>query len=605
MSKRRQEMPQFGSFPHQRFWGIFVAGFLLSCIIFLSGVWTVVSSLQIIAPGVEIAGTKVGGKNDKEAKALLEARVGKPPEAQVELSIENKRFATPSADLGMRYDIDGAIAKAMAVGRGERGFDNFVRVVDTTLIGEKIPLSITFDEVPVKGWVASVAAQIDTVGASPSVALKTSGNANTLVVKPGTFGREVDKNALIAAIMTQRSLPLHILGIPAHDTPPLSESEQEIVRRRAEVFIGKILYFAVDDQEYILNDTKMIGFLALPAWYNSEEIGKEVGIWKDRVTRDPQEPNIVVEGTKVVSFTPPLYGRTINAEETVERVKSQMQKFEGLGALTASETDEGTEAVPVQVPISRVDPQKKLSELNNLGINERIGFAESYFYHSIPGRVHNVALTANRIHLTVIPPDGVFSFNTALGEVSQATGYKQAYVIQAGRTILGDGGGVCQGSTTVFRTALNAGLPIVSRRGHSYRVSYYEQNAPPGLDATVYSPSVDFKFKNDTPGYILLTTKVDTANYHLIVELWGTSDGRKAELSEYKIWDKVPARATVYQEDPSLPVGTTKQVDWSAPGAKASFRYTVTRGDRTIIDETYKTVYKPWAAVYLVGTAGR
>jgi len=76
-----------------------------------------------------------------------------------------------------------------------------------------------------------------------------------------------------------------------------------------------------------------------------------------------------------------------------------------------------------------------------------------------------------------VKPGEVFSFNGSVGDISTLSGYKQAYIIQDGKTVLGDGGGVCQVSTTMFRAALDAGLPIVERRAHSYRVGYYEQAA--------------------------------------------------------------------------------------------------------------------------------
>ena len=64
-------------------------------------------------------------------------------------------------------------------------------------------------------------------------------------------------------------------------------------------------------------------------------------------------------------------------------------------------------------------------------------------------------------------------------------------------------------SSTAFRAALLAGLPILERTNHAFAVSYY--TAPfgvPGVDATIYYPQVDFKFKNDTDNYILIQTEL-------------------------------------------------------------------------------------------------
>jgi vancomycin resistance protein YoaR len=133
-------------------------------------------------------------------------------------------------------------------------------------------------------------------------------------------------------------------------------------------------------------------------------------------------------------------------------------------------------------------------------------------------------------------------------------------------------------------------------------VSYYEENSKPGVDATVFAPSVDFQFKNDTPANILVTVTVDPKNYHMVIDLWGTSDGRTAEIQNLKVWDVTGPKPTIYQDDPSLPRGTIKQVDFAAGGAKASFTYHVTRDGKVLQNQEFKTVYQAWAAVYLRGT---
>ncbi len=189
-----------------------------------------------------------------------------------------------------------------------------------------------------------------------------------------------------------------------------------------------------------------------------------------------------------------------------------------------------------------------------------------------------------------------------MGDVSQFTGYQQAYIISGGKTILGDGGGVCQVSTTLFRSLLNAGLPIMERQAHAYRVGYYEQNSPPGLDATVYSPSPDLKFKNDTGNYILIVAKADAKHFSLIFELYGTSDGRTSTVSKPVVTNIVPAPEDVYQDDPTLPIGTVKQIDFKAAGAHVTFNYVVNRGGETIYKKTFISNYRPWQAIYLRGT---
>ncbi len=297
---------------------------------------------------------------------------------------------------------------------------------------------------------------------------------------------------------------------------------------------------------------------------------------------------------KVTSFRPSKVGQRLNREETKRRLNEAFA--------TAARTNQ--QRITILLPVDQIQPSSETNDTNAYGIKELIGRGYSEFAGSIPGRIHNVALAASRINGILIKPGEEFSFNAAIGDISAATGYQSAYIIKDGRTVLGDGGGVCQVSSTLFRAALNAGIPIIERHAHAYRVHYYEDGGfKPGLDATVFSPTVDLRIKNDTPAHILIQTKTDTKNLTLTFELYGTRDGRQAEILDHKVWNQSAPPPPLYQDDPTLKAGIIKQVDWSAWGAKASFQYRVTRGDEILQDTTFYSSFRPWQAVYLRGTA--
>ena len=321
----------------------------------------------------------------------------------------------------------------------------------------------------------------------------------------------------------------------------------------------------------------------------------------DKLTELSAQVDIPVEdalfafaGGKVTAFKPSKEGQKLNIEKAKKSIR------EALGAAAAT----NQQRITIALPVETIRPAINTHNTNAFGIKELIGSGYSEFTGSIPGRIHNVVLAASRLNGVLIKPGEELSFNNTIGDISAATGYQSAYIIKEGRTVLGDGGGVCQVSTTLFRAALNAGLPIIERRAHAYRVHYYEEGGyKPGLDATVFSPSVDLVIKNDTPTYILIQTKTDTKNLTLRFELYGTRDGRVAEISNHKVWDITPAPPPLYQDDPTLKVGVTKQVDWAATGTKASFQYKVTRNGETLQDTTFYSNFRPWQAVYLKGTA--
>jgi vancomycin resistance protein YoaR len=313
-----------------------------------------------------------------------------------------------------------------------------------------------------------------------------------------------------------------------------------------------------------------------------------------KIEKKPVNAIFKFENNRVTTFQPSENGQTLDTDLLNRQMLALIPK------ITAGQT---LQTQAITLPIKILTPEITTEKVNNMGIKELIGTGNSYFYHSIPGRIHNVALATSRISGALIAPGETFSFDKTLGDVSAFTGYQQAYVIQNGKTVLGDGGGVCQVSTTFFRALLSAGLPIVERHAHAYRVGYYEENGyPPGIDATVFVPSVDLKFLNDTGHYILVQSKIDLDNLYLEFDLYGTSDGRTVSMTTPVVTNQVAPPPDLYQDDPTLPAGQIKQTDFAAWGADVSFTRTVTRNGKVIISDKYISNYQPWQAIYLRGT---
>jgi len=320
-------------------------------------------------------------------------------------------------------------------------------------------------------------------------------------------------------------------------------------------------------------------------------IREEINYFESNINTPAENALFNFQGGKVSEFKPSKNGRKVEAEATLNVFRKKILSAQP-GQIVS---------VPLEVRV--VKPQATTDTVNNMGIKELIGRGYSEFSGSIAGRIHNVTLAASRFNGVLIKPGETLSFNKTLGDVSAATGYQSAYIIKNGRTVLGDGGGVCQASSTLFRAALDAGLPIIERHAHAYRVHYYEDGGfKAGMDATVFDPTADLIIKNDTPAHILIQTKTDTRKLSLIFELYGTSDGRKAEILNHRVWDISPPPEALYQDDPTLKIGVIKQVDWAAWGAKANFDYRVSRKGVTILEKSFYSAYRPWQAVYLKGT---
>jgi len=326
--------------------------------------------------------------------------------------------------------------------------------------------------------------------------------------------------------------------------------------------------------------------------YSQEKLNQLVLPIETEVNRPVQDALFEFKNGKVVNFQVSKEGRAVDSEQVKSLIVLAFSRAKPVQSLLA-----------LDLPVKTVYPQIATVQTNSLGIKEKLAEGESFFKDSIPGRVHNIILAASYLHGVVIAPGEVFSFAKRIGTISAETGYKQAYVIREKKTVLEDGGGVCQVSTTMFRAALNAGLPIVERQAHYYRVGFYEQGGyPPGLDATVYPPSPDLKFKNDTNSYILIQTNIDQPNKRLAFEFYGTSDGRRVEIGKPVIHSQTSPPEPIYVDEPSLKAGVVKRLDTAHWGAKVSFLWKVFNTDGSVKESReFWSNYVPWPAVYQRG----
>ena len=252
-------------------------------------------------------------------------------------------------------------------------------------------------------------------------------------------------------------------------------------------------------------------------------------------------------------------------------------------------------SIPLQVRKANVNVS---DELKLLGIESLLGTGRSAFAGSPPNRIHNINTGISKYNGLLIAPGETFSFNKFLGPIDASGGYLPELVIKPEGTIPEYGGGLCQVSSTIYRAALMSGLPIVERAPHSYAVSYYAQIYGYGLDATVYVGVHDVKFINDTPGHILI--QAYTEGTQAFFKFYGTDDGRTVRMEgPYQGGYHGPG-APIIIENPSLPPGTRRQVEYGHTGFNATwYRHLIKDGEETV--ETIYSAYRAIPAKIMVG----
>jgi len=226
------------------------------------------------------------------------------------------------------------------------------------------------------------------------------------------------------------------------------------------------------------------------------------------VSEDGKTKRAVIEGTVAD-------GQTYDTSEIAASV---------IDALTSDKT-------VIQLAVTSV----KGAVLYNDGVQTysltELGVGRSEFASSPLGRKKNVRKAMNEKANGIFIPEGsTFSFNATLnGPITYSNGWYESLIIVNGRDLEpAPGGGICQASTTVFRAAVAAGLPVTFRRSHSLYVTYYKQYGV-GLDAAVFPGKQDMLFENDTQGPMILLGMTDEQD-NAYSTIYGIDDNRSVVL---------------------------------------------------------------------------
>lgn len=550
-----------------------------------------------VFPNIYISNIYVGDKNKDEAIKILEEKFTLFD--QITLKTNSQNFVLKTNEIVQSVDYTKSIDRAY----NYTNSGNFVADIKNKILLIQKPVNfgvkINLDNAALAESVSIISQKTSKQPIYPSLKL-VSGNIQYI---KGVNGLIFDQTKLIDDIENKL-----VYGDTNELNIYLDEIHTELDNIQEKNFIERgnklknktieLVIYPENAQKFsekhILSSSTLISLLHPKNKFDTTKISNEIEIISKKFNKQPQDSLLVVENGIVEEFVPSKTGILVNKELLLDKIVETLISLEASEQMTASLT----------IPVTLTSPKVELSDINNLGIETLIGKGVSYYKGSIANRVFNINHATNKFKGVLVAPGETFSFNAVLGDVSALTGYKSAYVIKDGKTVLGDGGGVCQVSTTLFRAVLNAGLPIVERRPHSYRVGYYEQGFDPGLDATIYYPTTDFKFKNDTPAHILIQPINNPSASTLTFEIYGTDDGRVATITKPIITSSIAPAEDLYIDDPSLPLGKINQIEYKAWGARVVFDYKVTKNGETLIDQKFVSNYRPWQAVYLRGTGG-
>ena len=211
----------------------------------------------------------------------------------------------------------------------------------------------------------------------------------------------------------------------------------------------------------------------------------------------------------------------------------------------------------------------------------------------------NMRLALSHVNGTVLEPGQVFSYNDTIGDsTNPENGWLPAGGLSGGVLVQMYGGGICQGSSTLYNAVLRAGLEIVERDCHSSPSSY----CPIGLDATVDYGNIDFKFRNQLDPPVYLSAWMDGVTLHVNVYGCFPSEWDRVEVSSEQVGYEPPRSEVSFVTDYDLAAGEYVRKTSGNEGYSACAYRTYYKGDTVVKSEQLPdSYYEPTGTVYAVG----
>lgn len=540
-------------------------------------------------PGTSIGSVDISGLSAQQASDRLNEQWREYIHNPVILGYGESNWKPSANDIGIIVDIQEAIQEVFSSERWRMWF------WFTGLRSRNhIEMPVYLNSVVALGFLNAIGREID----RQPVDSLLERNADRVRLLPGTEGKRLDRDATLSLMKLPADPPRsQFIDLPVETlVPRIPLQKAEETKSIFERLVAEGLRFELAGDAWEIPGSTLTSWIDIyqePEHGRLEVMGEPKALeeWLAQVsveaTRFPKNARFSVKEDTVSLDAPAEMGYTTNTDILIATAQAAIQQ--GVTAL--------------YLPAEVNEPMYTAENMRDWGFENVIAEGTSLFEGSPPERAHNIALAAGKLHGFVVPPGETFSFLDVLGPITRDDGYQASLVILGDQTVPGVGGGVCQVSTTMFRAAFWAGLPITERNQHSYRVSYYERDdSPPGFDAAVYDPGVDLKFVNDSEHPILIQTHVDEEAMTLKFVFHGRATDRTVRMLPAIAKNWIRHGPTLPDKlDPELPLGERLQIEWAADGVQTEIHREVVSNGNSRFDY-FKSNYRPWQERWVIGT---
>ncbi len=514
----------------------FGAGFLVGLI----GLNNIILNSRIVW-NIKVNHVSLGGTTISEAREILQGHVRDFAGEEIILESSEGRFLIRSNEIAPTFDIERALLEAFDIGHQQNYWANFKVRLNCIFSSKTVSINSSFDD---KRFVKAITQKIPKLKNNQPVDASVAYALKEYAVVSGTSGlgfdeeKAIDQYKSILASFDKKSITISIES----RSPQITYEIAQAAIRKTRYMLGRSLrmIYSYDGYNY---DSWGITIGEKRDWIEFRKIKTETGSKSEPVSGFKLEPVFNSEKLRAElnqRIAPYMYRAkediTIRDEKgkpvadgiardgyylDVSRSIASINKF----LVTPDLDSVGNFRAPLIVAhleggIANPD--------NKFGITDVLATGVTDFFGSPANRKFNIDHGAKKFQNLLLEPGKTFSFVKTMGLVDSITGYLKELVIVNGDSSEPNwGGGMCQISSTLFRTVFFAGLYVKKRTNHSYEVKYY---APIGLDATIYDPAPDLIFENDTKNVVLIQNLVDLSRTKMYFKLFGKKDGRKITL---------------------------------------------------------------------------
>jgi len=469
--------------------------------------------------GLKIANVNMGGMSLIKAELLLSQKINQINQKYFILKYKNKTLQINPKNLGITIDIKKTLENAYHIGRENNFLINFLNKIKILFTKKNIDLIIIVNQEKLENALK----EFKNLEKFPQNS-EIKYNQGYYIITPSKPGKIFDRKLIIQNVINNISnlrtatIELNLKDIKPEiteiDLKALADFLNRIIENAPYNLIFENIKIPLNkdliNQWIIFKKDKINNKTTITIDFDNNKIHDYLFSLIPAINRPSRDAELAFENNKIKIKTPSLDAIELLLSETQDNIKHNLMT---------------TQQKNIEIYVKREPAKINENNLDELGIKTQLSIGTSNFSGSSPTRINNIKIGALKFQHYIIKPNEEFSFVKILGTIGPEQGYQPELVIKKGQTIKEYGGGLCQVSTTMFRAAVKAGLPITERQSHAYPVKYYN---PQGFDATIYPPHPDLRFINNTGNNILIELKIEKND--ISFEFYGTSDGREIKI---------------------------------------------------------------------------